>query len=134
MNITITVIPDSKHRYPFSGADWTFDSKGNLEVRVSEMSDWRREVCLGFHEAAEAVLCKHNGVSQNAVDTFDSEYDKTHSSDLNAGDDPLAPYHHEHCIATAIERILAAELNVQWGEYDSELASFPSRQNKSTKP
>lgn len=128
MNISITVIPDSEHRYPFTGADWYFSQDGNLEVRVSKLSDWRREICLGFHEAVEAVLCRHNGVSQAAVDAFDSEYDKTHASDLNAGDEPLAPYHHEHSIATAVERILAAELRVQWGEYDAELSSFPSRQ------
>jgi hypothetical protein len=81
---------------------------------------------LGFHEAAEAVICHHNGVSQQAVDDFDEAYDATHASDLNAGDDPLAPYAHEHTLATAIERILAAELSVQWKEYDDELSAIPS--------
>lgn len=130
MNISVKIIPDSDHRYPFTGADWTFDPSGDLEVRVSKMSDWRREFILAVHELVEAALCKHNGVSQAAVDAFDTSYDATHATDLNAGDDPLAPYQHEHCVATAIERVLAAELRVQWLEYDQELAAFPSRQTK----
>lgn len=130
MNIAIKIIPDSEQRFPFTGADWFWDKDGNLEVRVSKLSDWRREFILSIHETIEAVLCKHNGVSQKAVDDFDEWYDKTHPTDLNAGDDPLAPYQHEHSIATAVERILAAELRVQWLEYDQELQGFPSRQEK----
>lgn len=126
MNVTIKVIPEHEHRSGISGADWFFDQNGDLQVRVSKLSDWRREIILGFHEAVEAVLCAHNGVSQSAVDDFDARYDAEHSSDLNAGDDPLAPYQHEHTLATAVERILAAELRVQWLEYDQEIASIAS--------
>lgn len=128
MRICIETIPDSQHRFPFTGADWFYDSHGDLQVRVSKLSDWRRETILAVHELVEAILCRHNGVSQKAVDDFDTEYDRTHLHDLNSGDDPLAPYHHEHCLATAVERIMAAELRVQWSEYDLELESFPSRQ------
>ena len=44
------------------------------------------------------------------------------ADDCDAGDDPEAPYEHEHCLATAIERILCAELRVNWEDYDRELA------------
>ena len=102
-----------------------------LQVRVSPQSDWRYEVLLAIHETCEAILCKHNGVSQQAVDAFDLEYDKTHTFDLNAGDDPGAPYVREHCFATAIERIMAAELDVNWLKYDTELAeSYPGPSKK----
>ena len=95
------------------------------------MSNWRYEVLLGIHEACEALLCMHNGISQKAVDVFDQEYDKTHSFDVNAGDDPHAPYKREHCLATAIERILCAELEVDWKAYDDELAaSYPGPSKK----
>ena len=130
MNIHIEVIDESSHRPFISGADWFFDGNGDLQVRVSKLSDWRREMCLAFHEAIEAVLCKFNGVSQQAVDDFDKQYDATHASDLNAGDDPLAPYAHEHSIATAVERIIAAECRVQWKEYDDELAAIPSARDR----
>lgn len=131
MNIHIKVIPESEQRAEVNGADWFFDSAGDLQVRVSPMSDWRREVLLGVHEAVEAIMCKNNGVTQAAVDRFDQEYDKTHTFDVNAGDDPDSPYVHEHCLATAIERILCAELEVNWESYDRELAStYPGPSKK----
>ena len=134
MNICIKVIPESEQRAEVNGADWQFDKDGNLIVCVSPMSDWRYEVLLGIHEAVEAVMCRHNGVTQEQVDKFDQEYDKTHAFDVNAGDDPKSPYSREHCFATAIERILCAELDVNWLEYDTELASTypgPSKKDKS---
>ena len=126
MNIHIKVVPRSKMRKIVSGADWFWDKRGNLQVRIEPMSDWRYEVLLCLHEAIEAVLCKHNGVSQTSVDEFDVEYDKHHATDCNAGDDPKAPYRREHCLATACERVIAAELDVCWETYDKELAtSYP---------
>lgn len=133
MNIQIKVIPESDQRAEVNGADWFWDKDGNLEVRVSPMTDWRYEVLLGVHEAVEAIMCKHNGVTQQAVDEFDIEYDRTHTFDVNAGDDPNAPYVREHCLATAIERILCAELEVNWETYDKELAtSYPGPSKKNT--
>lgn len=137
MNIVCKVIPESEQRAEVNGCDWFFDEKGDLQVRVSPQSEWRYEVLLMLHEACEAILCKHNGVSQQAVDAFDIEYDKTHTFDLNAGDDPAAPYVREHCFATAIERIMAAELDVNWATYDRELAESypgPSKKTGQTSP
>jgi hypothetical protein len=122
MDIHIKVIPESEMRAEVSGADWFFDDKGDLQVRISPMSDWRRETLLAIHECVEAVMCHHNGVTVKAVDEFDQKYYETHADDLDAGDEPDAPYRHEHCLATAIERILCAELGVIWSEYDRELA------------
>ncbi len=123
MNIIIKVIPESEQRVEVSGADWFWDEKGDLQVRVSPMSDWRREVLLAVHETVEAIMCKQNGVTQQSVDKFDEEFYKTHTDDIDAGDESGAPYEHEHCIATAIERTLCAELRVNWKSYDDELAA-----------
>lgn len=131
MNIVIKVIPESEQRPEVNGADWFYDGNGDLQVRVSPMSDWRKEALLGIHEAVEAVLCKHNGVSQASVDAFDLEYDKTHTFDVDAGDESAAPYVREHCLATAVERILCAELQVNWKDYDDELKrSYPGPSKK----
>lgn len=131
MDILIRVIPESQMRPEVNGADWYFDTEGNLQVRVSPMSDWRYETLLAIHEAVEAIMCKFNGVTQKSVDEFDLEYDKTHTFDLNAGDDPAAPYKLEHTFATAIERILAGVLKVDWLTYDTELAqSYPGPSKK----
>lgn len=79
---------------------------------------------LAIHEAVEALMCKHNGVTQESVDKYDQEYDKTHAADLNAGDETDCPYRLEHCYATAIERILAGVFQVPWKEYDDRLTKF----------
>jgi hypothetical protein len=36
---------------------------------------------------------------------------------------PKAPYYRQHQIATAVERLLAVELGVDWGAYDREVSS-----------
>ena len=76
---------------------------------------------MGIHELVEAVLCKHQGITQQQVDEFDEQYDKTHAIDLNAGDDPQAPYAKAHSLATACERIVTAECGICWSDYDKEI-------------
>lgn len=134
MDINIKVIPESEQRAEVNGADWYYDETGNLQVRISPLKDWRHEVLLQFHEAIEAVICKHLGISQQAVDKFDQQFDLEHPNepDLNAGDDPLAPYDRAHTLATACERAMAFALDVQWGDYDRELGqNYPGPSKKS---
>lgn len=103
------------------GADWFWDYRGDLQVRVCPMSDWRYETLLAIHEAVEAICCKYDGVTQESVDLFDTEYSKTHETDIEAGDDSNAPYKLQHTVACAVERVLAAHLRVDWKTYDTEL-------------
>lgn len=124
MNIFIKVIPESEQRLEVSGADWFFDGNGDLQVRVSPMSDWRYEVTLAMHEAFEALIWFHrHGPDVSAVDAFDQKFYETHTDDLDAGDEPSCPYRQEHNSATAAERILAGDLGIVWAEYDRELAA-----------
>lgn len=125
MNITIKTIPNEeiKLRHGFTGADWWWDEDGNLEVRVaSEIGDWREEACLAMHEASEAIMCEHLGITQEDVDKFDAKYQAEHAVDLNGGDEPDAPYALPHMYATAIERIMAGVLQVKWKPYDDKLS------------
>lgn len=139
MEIHLTVIPPEQHRPEVDGCDWQWDKDGNLHVKISPLADWREEVLLMVHEAIEALICKHQGVSQEAVDKFDQAYDAAHPNepDLNAGDDPLAPYDRAHTVATACERMMAFALDVQWGEYDKHLATLypgPGKREKQEGP
>ena len=122
MNIDIQVIENSQHRPGISGADWFYTKEGDLKVRVSKMSDWRYEVCLALHEVVEAILCKYNGIAYTVVDEFDRPYEEAKDDVTNTGDITNCPYRKEHCLATAAERIVAAELDVPWKEYDDELS------------
>jgi hypothetical protein len=61
------------------------------------------------------------------VDAFDKAFEaaRTPDNEDEPGDEPTAPYVKEHCIATGIERIMAAELDVSWKDYEAELSKLP---------
>lgn len=134
MDIICKVVDPSEMRPEVDGSDWFFDKDGNLQVRICPMADKKHEILLQIHEIYEAVLCRFNGVTVAQVDAFDTEYDRTHSTDLNAGDDPQCPYQREHTLATAAERVMAAELKVNWFLYDKALSTdYPGPSKKATK-
>lgn len=125
MNIKIEIIPHEQHRYTTVG-DWFFDAAGDLTIRVSKLSDWRREVLVAIHELVEVVLCKHYGVTQEQVDKFDmEEFSYEDHPDEEPGDSPDAPYKRPHFLASSVERMLAAELRVDWKPYEEELEALP---------
>src|SRR5260370_5650981 len=113
LDIVIETIDHSKQRYPSVG-DWQIEKGGNLHITVSKMSDRRYEFLIAMHEAIEACLAIHAGVSPEAVDKFDRAYEakRKPGDDSEPGDDPRAPYHREHVFATKVERLLAHELGV----------------------
>src|SRR5258708_37035312 len=99
LSVHIKTIPHNKQRYPTVG-DWVFKN-GTLEMRISEMSDWRYEFLVAFHEFAEAMICKHQGITQKDVDKFDIKFEQDRKSgkyteDEEPGDAPKAPYYREH--------------------------------------
>lgn len=100
-----------------------------LHIKVSEMSDWRYEALVGIHEAVEALLCKRSGITEAEVDAFDLGFAHVKSpiegaSPPEPGDDPHAPYHKQHVVATQIERALSFALNVDWNLYEEEVDSL----------
>lgn len=127
MNITIKTVKNNqiKKRRGFTGADWWYTRRGNLEIRVAaELTDWREAMALAIHEATEALMCKHMGISQASVDEFDAAFQGENEIDVNAGDDPKAPYKIPHTYATAIERVLTGALEVDWLPYDQRLSDL----------
>jgi hypothetical protein len=130
-NINIKIIPHQDHRYTTVG-DWFFSPDGTMEIRVSKLSDWRRQLLIAVHELCEVAICTHDGVSAEVVDKFDIEYEKNRHPDNEdePGDDPSAPYVKQHCIATGIERVLAASLGVNWKTYEVELGELPDVEPK----
>jgi hypothetical protein len=129
MNVKIEIIPHHRQRYPTVG-DWYFDKRGNLTIRVSKLSNWRREMLVAFHELAEVLICKHRKISQASVDRFDKQFERDrskgkHGEDDEPGDHPKAPYKKEHFFATNVEALLCAELGVDWNKYESEISKLP---------
>jgi hypothetical protein len=125
MRILIETIPHKQQRYPTVG-DWFFDDKGDLTIQVSALGDWREEALVAVHELVEVLLCKHQGVGQQEVDTFDLQYEakRIEGDESEPGDSPDAPYKKQHCLATGVERVLAAEFGIDWGQYEDRLNSL----------
>lgn len=124
MRITIWPIPHDDQRYDTCG-DWQWYPKlDELAITVSRTGDWREEVLVGLHEAVEAILCIHRGISQDLVDSFDIEFEKGRAADPargEPGDQPDAPYYKEHQFATDIEKLIADQLGVDWQQYNDHL-------------
>ncbi len=118
MKVIIETIPHKDQRYDTVG-DWT-DNPDTLNIRVSKMGDWRKEVAVAYHELREALMCNHLGITQEAVDKFDMEFEDARQAgdESEPGDDPEAPYFLPHQYATRDERLLVADLGLSWDDYD----------------
>ena len=120
----ITVIPHAQQRYPTVG-DWWADRSNHWHIRVSAMGDWRYEFLVALHEQVEMALCVARGIQEEAVTEFDQTFEAQRRIALDPeamgepGDAPGAPYRREHRFAENIERLVAAELGVEWQAYDT---------------
>lgn len=116
--IVINIIPHKEHRYIGTCGDWFRDENKTLVVNVSDMGDKRYAMCVAIHEIVEALLCEHDGVKEEDVTRFDMEFEASRTNDDEPGDNQKSPYARQHCIATAVERLLCAELGLAWNDYD----------------
>lgn len=125
MKIIIDTIPHSKQPYPTVG-DWRFKD-GVLLINVSDLGDWRYEALVAVHELVEVLLCKEAGVTTKEVDRFDIAFEKRRKpgNEDEPGDDNKAPYRRQHCFATAVERMMAAEMDVAWNDYADAIEALP---------
>ena len=121
MRVVIESIPHKEQRYDTCGdyyqeSDYGYDT---LSIKVSELTDRREMLLVAIHELIEWALCQAKGVSIQAIDHFDIDGD--HHGCAEPGDCSEAPYYTQHQIATGIERILAAEMGVDWTTYEKHI-------------
>ena len=124
----IETIPHGKQAYETVG-DWRNDPDGTLRIRVSDMKNDDYEFLVALHELIEQKLCQKRGITTESVDEFDIEFEKQRKKSLTLstaepGDNRFAPYRNEHCIATGVERIVAAALDVNWSDYETAVNSL----------
>jgi hypothetical protein len=119
MNVHIKTIPHKEQRYDTVG-DWFYDKNGDLQIRVSKMSDGYYEQLVALHELAEALLCDKDNIDEEEVTRFDISFTGTGEP----GDDIKAPYYWQHQVATGLERQLAALLEVDWAAYEKEICGL----------
>ena len=124
MRIHIETIPHQEQRYSTTG-DWWWAGDNTLELRVSDLGDWRHSALIALHELVEAWLCKAHGITTEMVDQWDMG---PGAALEDPAADPRAPYHQEHDAAEAIERLLAHIFDVNWDEYnDAVIALYGGR-------
>lgn len=118
MRYVIETIPHSSQRYDTVG-DY-FNEDGTERIIVSDMGDEDYEFLVAIHELAEQYLTKRRGITEASITAFDEEFERNRKegNEDEPGDDPNAPYQNEHCLATSIERMMAAALGVKWKEYE----------------
>jgi hypothetical protein len=82
---------------------------------------------VALHELIEVTLCEERGITCEQVDAFDKAYERTRpkGDESEPGDSPDAPYRKEHFFSTSIERLMAAELGVDWAKYDEAIYKLP---------
>lgn len=117
--------------------DWKFTPEGGLIVTAVPLADPRHSLLIQFHEFVEAATCQHRGITDEEVTAFDTMFEEERSKGLHSeteedGDDPRAPYFREHQLATILERVMAANLDVGWKEYEQAISAyFQHPENKS---
>jgi hypothetical protein len=126
MKILIETIPHSEQPYPTVG-DWRREADGVLHIRVSEEIGDKYALLVATHELLEVALCEDRGITCALVDAFDKQYEQCRPDGDNSepGDSALAPYRREHFFATTVERLLAAELGVDWATYEEAINALP---------
>jgi hypothetical protein len=122
MKIMIEDIPHAIQRYETCG-DWQLFPGDLTKITVSR--EMGRDSCflVALHELIEVELCRRRGISQEAVDAFDFEYEKNRKpgDESEPGDDPSAPYYKEHQAAMIFERTLAGLMEVDWKKHEENV-------------
>lgn len=123
LSVCVLVIPQSKQRYNTIGDWWLDEATGILEIRVSDMGNWKYEHLVSVHEYLEALLCLARGIKEADVTAFDLAFEKRPDTKITdePGDDVLAPYFREHQFATSVEKYLASELKIDWHQYSERV-------------
>ena len=114
-------ILQSEQRYPTVGDYWEA-APGVWEIRVSESGDWRMNCLVLIHELVELVQTENDGINEPDIKAYDEASEKRNTDpDAEPGEQPDAPYHHQHIFAENIERMVAAKLGINWNKYDAAL-------------
>jgi hypothetical protein len=124
----VEVIPHDKQRYDTVG-DYQLLADGTWWITVSDLGNPKYNFLVALHEITELYLTQFADIKEEDITNFDLFYEKSREMKLvnefsEPGFDTNAPYRKQHTIATGIEMLLAAELGVDWNEYDRKVNSL----------
>jgi hypothetical protein len=118
--IEMRVIPHKEQRYETTGDYW-FDLNNTLQIRTSDLGDTRMNLLVLIHELIEVSLTEHAEIPETSITIFDEQFEavRVPGNIDEPGDSKNAPYKKQHCIATAVERMMCALLDVDWADYEA---------------
>jgi hypothetical protein len=118
-------IPHFQQAYETVG-NWKIAEDESISIEVSDMHNEDYAFLVAIHEAIEVWLCRKRSITEESVTAFDINFEgrRLHGDTSEPGDDPNAPYRKEHFFATTVERMIAAELGVDWKTYDDTVTSL----------
>ncbi len=127
MNYRINVKKRKEMRYPTAG-DYYENKYGDMIVEICKQSNPDYEFCIMIHELIEEYITRKRGIKEQEIMDFDLQFEAEreeglHSDTAEPGIDFRAPYRKEHIFAENIERLIAAELNIDWELYGREIIS-----------
>jgi hypothetical protein len=128
MRILIETVPHERNRNNQVG-DYRYMEDGTLYITVSNMGDEKMEWLVALHEMIEEMLAKSDGITEEQINDYDIYYEKKREMGLvdENSEDGFASdciYKKYHTIATGCEMILAAQLGVDWLNYDEKVNSL----------
>lgn len=119
MRILIETIPHSEQDYNTVG-NYKYLPDGTLYITISELGDLFLNKLVAVHEMVEQALTEQLGISEEEITKFDIDFENNREEGNldEPGYSPLAPYHREHEIASAVELMMCAHADVSFSNYD----------------
>jgi hypothetical protein len=119
-DINIKVLPRKRMRYRTCGDYW--EKRKSLEIRVVEQVNEDYEFLVAVHELVEFYITRKRGIKEEDIMKYDLDWeDRTDKVD-EPGNQEDCIYKKEHRFAENLERLIAAELGIDWQLYDKELS------------
>lgn len=123
MNTTIKSL--NTLRYPTAGDYYHQNGINKIEIFEQDNDDYN--FLIGLHEYFEEYATRKRGITEKSITEFDLNYERNRKEgDFSSepGNDPSAPYHECHLVATKIEKIAAEFLGVDWNDYDKNIKVY----------
>lgn len=122
--VSVFTVPHEAQSYPTVGNYQ--ETHSHVIFTISNMGNDDYEALVLLHELVEYLLVKKRGISLADIDKFDIAFEaqRQEGDDREPGWEKDAPYHREHVFAESLERLMAAELGVDWDKYDRKVSSL----------
>lgn len=126
--IVAMIIPQVEQRYGTLGDYFQNEKYPHIDqYRMSNFSKVEDNpvtarmyaIAVLVHELVEFEQCKRDGVPEQLITDFDMAFEML-GKPGEPGDDPEAPYFHQHQRATFVERAVISAFGLNWDEYEKK--------------